>query len=87
LAPLDFPTILRSVEKTGRLVIVHEAPRTLGLGAEIAATIADEALFHLKAPVKRVTGYDIVMPLAKLEDRAFPNVDRIAKAVSEVTAF
>jgi 2-oxoisovalerate dehydrogenase E1 component len=87
LCPLDFPTILRSVEKTGRLVIVHEAPRTLGLGAEIAATVADDALLHLKAPIKRVTGYDIVDPLRKLEDRAFPNSGRIARAVREVLAY
>lgn len=87
IAPIDFPTILESVEKTGRLVIVHEAPRNLGLGAEIAATVAEEALLHLKAPIARVTGYDIVMPLRKLEDRAYPNVARIAKAIDSVLAY
>ncbi len=87
LCPIDFPTILKSVEKTGRVVIVHEAPRTLGLGAEIAATLADEALLHLRAPIKRVTGYDIVDPLRKLEDLAFPNSERIARAVREVLSY
>ena len=67
LSPMDMDTIRKSVQKTGRLVIVHEAQRMCGIGAEIAATIADKELFSLKAPIKRVTGYDIVPPLGKLE--------------------
>jgi 2-oxoisovalerate dehydrogenase E1 component len=87
LSPIDFPTILRSVEKTGRLVIVHEAPRSFGVGAEIAAVVADRALDSLKAPVRRVTGFDIVPPLRKLEDQVFPNVERIGKAIRALVAY
>ncbi len=81
LKPLDFETILRSVEKTGRCVIAHEAPRTCGLGAEIAAQIGERALYSLLAPVKRVTGYDVVVPLSRLEMQYMPSVARIADAV------
>ena len=84
LKPLDMETILRSVEKTGRCVIVHEAPRTAGLGAEIAAEIVERALYSLLAPVKRVTGYDVVVPLAKLEKQYIPSVDRIIDGVRSV---
>jgi pyruvate dehydrogenase E1 component beta subunit len=84
LKPLDFETILRSVEKTGRCVIVHEAPRTCGLGAEIAAQIGERALYSLLAPVKRVTGYDVVVPLSRLEMQYMPGVARIADAVRNV---
>jgi 2-oxoisovalerate dehydrogenase E1 component len=87
VAPLDFKTVLSSVEKTGRLVVVHEAPLTLGLGSEIAATVADKALVHLKAPVKRVAGYDVVVPLAKLEDHYIPNVERVVKAADETLSY
>ncbi|HEV2226271.1 MAG TPA: thiamine pyrophosphate-dependent enzyme [Nitrososphaerales archaeon] len=87
VSPLDFPTILASVQKTGRLVIVHEAPRTLGVGAEVAATVADRALDYLKAPIKRVTGFDTVIPLAKLEDYYVPNKDRIMKAASDLVSY
>jgi 2-oxoisovalerate dehydrogenase E1 component beta subunit len=81
LAPLDMRTILESVGKTGRCVIVHEAPRNLGLGAEIAARLADQGLLSLLAPVKRVTGYDAVVPLAKLERNYLPQADRILATV------
>lgn len=82
--PLDMETILRSVEKTGRCVIAHEAPRTAGLGAEIAAEIAEKALYSLLAPVARVTGYDVVVPLSRLEKHYIPNVERIVDAVRGV---
>lgn len=81
LKPLDMETILRSVEKTGRCVIVHEAPRTAGLGAEIAAEISERALYSLLAPIRRVTGYDVVVPLFKLEKQYIPSVDRIVDGV------
>src|SRR5512143_1401902 len=68
LSPMDSYTVISSVRKTGRLVVTHEAPRTLGLGAEIAARVCEEAFTSLLAPVERVTGYDAVMPLFKLED-------------------
>ncbi|AZG77251.1 alpha-ketoacid dehydrogenase subunit beta [Methylocystis rosea] len=84
LKPLDVETILRSVEKTGRCVIVHEAPRTAGFGAEVAAEIAERALYYLLAPIKRVTGYDVVVPLAKLEKQYIPSVDRIVDGVRQV---
>lgn len=84
LTPLDFPTILASVQKTGRCVIVHEAPLTAGYGAEIAARLADEGLFYLRAPVKRVTGFDTVMPLARLEEQYMPSTERILRAAREV---
>lgn len=81
LKPLDADTILASVAKTGRCMIVHEAPRTAGLGAEIAATIAERGLYSLLAPVQRVTGYDVVMPLFRLENQYLPSVERIVDAV------
>ncbi|MBG0802250.1 alpha-ketoacid dehydrogenase subunit beta [Methylocystis sp. H4A] len=84
LKPLDVETILRSVEKTGRCVIVHEAPRTAGFGAEVAAEIAERALYSLLAPIKRVTGYDVIVPLAKLEKQYIPSVDRIVDGVRQV---
>ncbi|MBI2085398.1 MAG: alpha-ketoacid dehydrogenase subunit beta [Candidatus Aenigmarchaeota archaeon] len=87
LSPMDTETILKSVNKTGRAVIVHEAPHTLGLGAEIAATISEADILSLKAPVKRVTGFDIPMPLAKHENLYLPNVDRVRKAAEEVMKF
>ena len=84
VSPIDFETVLASVRRTGRVVIVHEAPRNLGVGAEIAAKIADEGLDYLKAPVKRVTGFDTVVPLSKLEDEYIPSKGRILKAATKV---
>jgi 2-oxoisovalerate dehydrogenase E1 component beta subunit len=86
LSPLDEPGILASVAKTGRLVIVHEAPRNAGLGAEIAAIVAEQALYDLRAPIQRVTGYDTVMPLLRLEFDYIPNVRRILDAVHQTFA-
>jgi len=81
VSPIDFDTILESVEKTGRLVVVHEAPRNCGVGAEIAATVAERAIYSLEAPVQRVAGYDTPIPLFKLEHDYMPSVDRIVRAV------
>ncbi len=86
LSPIDHDTILESVAKTGRLVIVHEAPRNCGIGAEIAATVAEHGLYDLHAPIKRVTGYDTVMPLFKLEHEFIPSAARIVDAVRETLA-
>ena len=83
VSPIDMETILESVEKTGRLVIVHEAPRSCGVGAEIAASVAEHGVYDLLAPIKRVTGYDTVMPLFKLEYEYLPSVARIKDAVRE----
>ena len=87
LSPLDDKMITESVRKTGRAVIVHEEPRTLGLGAEIIARINEKAFLYLEAPVKRVTGYDVPMPLAKLEDYYLPDAERVARAIKEVATF
>jgi pyruvate/2-oxoglutarate/acetoin dehydrogenase E1 component len=81
LRPLDEDAILASVAKTGRAVIVHEAPRTVGFGAEIAALIAERAIFDLQGPVLRVTGYDVPYPYWSIEDAYMPSVDRVAAAV------
>jgi pyruvate dehydrogenase E1 component beta subunit len=82
ISPIDFETILESVEKTGRLIVVHEAPRNCGVGAEIAAEVAEKGIYWLKAPVQRVTGYDTVMPLFRLEMEYLPSVTRIVDAVN-----
>ncbi len=87
VSPLDFPAVLGSVQKTGRVVIVHEAPKTLGIGAEIAATVADKALDYLKAPVKRVTGFDTVVPLARLEDFYIPSKERIVRTAADLVRY
>jgi 2-oxoisovalerate dehydrogenase E1 component beta subunit len=87
IKPLDMATILESVERTGRCVIVHEAARTCGVGAEIAAQLAEKGLLSLFAPVRRVTGYDTIMPLPKLESHYLPGVDRICRAVKETMEF
>ncbi len=81
LSPIDTAGILESVAKTGRLVIVHEAARNVGVGAEIAALVAEHALYDLRAPIRRVTGYDTVMPLFRLEYDYIPSVERIVDAV------
>jgi pyruvate dehydrogenase E1 component beta subunit len=85
--PLDIATILESVARTGRCVIVHEAARTAGFGAEIAAQLAEHGLLSLFAPIRRVTGPDTVMPLLKLEDRYLPSVARICHAIRQTMEF
>ncbi len=87
IKPLDIDTILKSVEKTGRCVIVHEAARHCGVGAEIAAQLAEQGLLFLMAPVQRVTGYDTVMPLYRLEMEYMPSTARIMKAVKQTLEF
>jgi pyruvate dehydrogenase E1 component beta subunit len=84
---LDIETILTSVEKTGRCVIVHEAPRTCGVGAEIAAQLAEKGLMFLQAPVQRVTGYDVTVPYLRLENHYLPSEARILNAVHHVMEF
>ncbi|MGC4029834.1 MAG: alpha-ketoacid dehydrogenase subunit beta [Steroidobacteraceae bacterium] len=81
LSPIDHECILDSVAHTGRLVVVHEAARNAGLGAEIVATVAERALYDLLAPVERVAGYDTVMPYFSLEKAYIPSVERIIDAV------
>jgi pyruvate dehydrogenase E1 component beta subunit len=86
LSPIDSGTILASVAKTGRLVIVHEAARNVGVGAEIAALVAEHGLYDLQAPIQRVAGYDTVMPLFRLEQEYIPSVRRIVDAVQATLA-
>ena len=81
LSPLDLPTILDSVRKTGRAVVVHEAQTFVGLGAEIAALVQQEAFYHLEAPVLRVGGYNIPYPPSRHEERFLPDLDRVLDAV------
>ena len=87
ISPLDWDTIENSVKKTGRCVIVHEAPKSLGIGAEISAQINEKLLLNLQAPVQRVTGYDIIFPLPKMENHYLPNPNRIKKAIDKVMEF
>ncbi len=87
ISPLDDGTILTSVGKTGRVVIVHEAARTCGLGAEIIARINEKALLSLDAPVERVTGFDTVFPLYKMEHHYLPGPGRILRGIRKVMAF
>jgi 2-oxoisovalerate dehydrogenase E1 component beta subunit len=87
LKPLDMAAILASVEKTGRCIIVHEAPLTAGYGAEIAARLAEQGLTSLLAPVQRVAGYDTVMPLPRLEARYVPDETRILAAARRTLEF
>lgn len=87
IKPLDMTTILESVSRTGRCVIVHEAPRSGGVGAEIAASLADDGLTSLLAPVTRVTGYDTVPPLYRLEQHHFPTGERVFDAARRVLEF
>ena len=82
IKPLDIVTILESIEKTGRCVIIHEAARTGGVGAEIAAQLAEYALDSLLAPIQRVTGYDTVMPYYKLENDYMPSTQQIVTAAN-----
>jgi pyruvate dehydrogenase E1 component beta subunit len=87
LKPLDMETILGSVERSGRCVIVQEAPLTAGFGAEIAARLAEHGLMALQAPVKRVAGYDTVMPLPRLEKFYMPTAERILQAARETLEY
>ena len=87
ISPMDVEAIVSSARKTGRCVIVHEAPRTCGLGAEIIALINEKAFLSLQAPIERVTGFDIPVPLPKSEHYYLPNPKRIAMAVRKVVNF
>ncbi|MHB1992530.1 alpha-ketoacid dehydrogenase subunit beta [Metallibacterium scheffleri] len=86
IKPLDFDTIAESVAKTHRCVIVHEAPRTAGFGAEVAARLAEHSMYDLHAPVERVTGYDTHIPLFRLEMKYLPSVQRIVEAARRTLA-
>jgi len=85
--PFDMATVETSVKKTGRCVIVHEAPKTCGFGAEISARIMERCFLHLEAPVQRVAGFDTIMPYYKLELEYLPDAMRIARAIEETAAY
>lgn len=85
--PIDVDTIAASVEKTGRCVVVHEAPKTCGMGAEIATLIQERCFLHLEAPVQRVCGFDTVMPYYKLELEYLPDAKRIGEAIGQCLAY
>lgn len=87
LSPLDRETIIRSVRATGRALVVHEAPKTCGLGAEVAALINEKALLRLQAPVLRITGQDVTVPLLKNEDFYYPSPDRVLYGIKKVMEF
>ena len=87
LKPFDAETIVKSVQKTGRVVVVNEAPKIAGFAAEIISTINEKAFLYLKAPPVRVTGFDTVVPLPKMENYYFPDAGKIVKAIDEVMEF
>ncbi|NLV76535.1 MAG: alpha-ketoacid dehydrogenase subunit beta [Tissierellia bacterium] len=87
ISPMDRETFIESVKKTGRAVIVHEAPKTLGVGAEIVAIINEKAFLYLEAPPTRVTGFDTTFPLPRGEKHYIPSPERIAKTIEDVVKF
>lgn len=87
ISPIDRETIIESVKKTGRLIVVHEAPKTLGVGSEIVAIANEKAFLYLEAPPTRVTGFDTIFPLPKGEMHYIPSPERIAKSIEEVVKF
>lgn len=87
VAPLDTETVVASIRKTGRCVVIHEGPRTCGIGAEIIARINEEALLYLEAPAKRVTGYDVPIPYFAREKAYLPDADKVLAAAREVLSF
>ncbi len=87
LKPLDEEALLASAAKTGRVVLVQEAPRTCGYAAELAAILAEKALLDLQAPVVRVTGYDVPYPYWQIEDAYMPSVARVVDAARKLLAF
>jgi pyruvate/2-oxoglutarate/acetoin dehydrogenase E1 component len=87
LKPLDEEALLAAAAKTGRVVIVQEAPRVAGYGAELAAVIAEKAMLDLRAPIVRVTGYDVPYPYWQIEDAYMPSAERVADAARKLLEF
>ena len=87
VSPLDVGTVVESVKRTGRLVVVHEAPQSFGVGAELAARVTEAAFYSLEAPVLRVTGYDTPYPPSRLEHEWLPNLDRVLDTVDKVMTY
>ena len=86
LKPMDHDAVIASVKKTGRLVVVHEAPRTGGMAGEIFARVCEDAFYDLRAPMTRVTGYDVPYPYWQIEDAYMPSVERVVDAARRVLA-
>jgi pyruvate dehydrogenase E1 component beta subunit len=87
LSPLDTETVVASVRRTGRLVVVHEAAVSHGIGAEVAARVTEEAFYSLEAPVLRVAGFDTPYPASRLEEEYLPDLDRVLDAVDRSLAY
>ncbi len=87
LAPIDMATVTESVQKTGRVIVVHEAPLNLGMGAELAARITEQCFYSLEAPVLRVGGYDVPYPPSRTEDDFLPDLDRVLDMVDRSLAY
>ena len=87
ISPLDMGPVYKSVQKTGRLVVVHEAPSNIGVGAEIAARVTEKCFYSLEAPVLRVTGYDTPYPASRVEEEYLPDLDRVLDAVDRSFGF
>ena len=87
VSPLDIATVLESVRRTGRLIAVHEAPMSFGVGAELATRVTEQAFYSLEAPVLRVTGYDTPYPPSRLEHDWLPNLDRVLDTVDRIMEF
>jgi pyruvate dehydrogenase E1 component beta subunit len=87
LSPLDLEPVYASVQKTGRMVVVHEAPGNLGLGSEVSARVTERCFYSLEAPVLRVTGFDTPYPPARLEEEYLPDLDRVLDAVDRTYSF
>ena len=87
ISPLDLETLASSVERTSRLVVVHEASMSGGVGAEIAARISEKCFYTLEAPVIRVTGFDVPYPASRLEEYFLPDLDRVIEAAEQVMRY
>jgi pyruvate dehydrogenase E1 component beta subunit len=87
ISPIDYEPIVASVQKTGRLIVAHEAPGFVSVGSEIAATVTERAFYSLEAPVLRVAGFDTPFPPAKLETTYLPDADRVLEAVDRALAY
>ena len=86
ISPLDDELFTQSVRKTGRALVVHEAPRSFGPGAEIVSRLMEKSFFYLEAPIRRVTGFDVIIPLFSRENDYLPNAQRIVRAARETVA-
>ena len=87
IAPMDRESFIESVKKTGRILVVHEAPKTLGVGAEIISIVNEKAFLYLEAPPTRLTGFDTTFPLPRGEKHYIPTPERIAKTILEVVRY